>query len=48
MLKLGLTAALNLSYHATAPYIKPYVMQEIEGLAAATGLDVTDVHTHGT
>ena len=42
-LKLGLTAALNLSFHATAPYIKPYVLQEIEGLAAATSLGVVEL-----
>ena len=39
VLQDGLTAALNLSYHMTAPYIKPYVMEEIRGLAAGGGVD---------
>lgn len=29
---MGLQAALNLSYAQTAPYIKPYVMQELQVL----------------
>ena len=32
----GLNIALNLSYHQTAPYIKPYVMEELEGIADST------------
>ena len=37
VLKLGLTAALDLSYRRTAPFLQPYVMQEIRGLADASG-----------
>ena len=36
MLKLGLTTALDLSYERTKPFLKPYVMQEIQGLADAS------------
>ncbi len=43
VMKMGLEAALNLSYHQTAPYIQPYVMQEIQGLADSTGMSVTDI-----
>ena len=37
VMKAGLSAALDLSYRVTEPYIKPYVMEEIRGLADATG-----------
>jgi isopenicillin-N N-acyltransferase-like protein len=37
VVKMGLTVALNLSYYQTAPYIKPYVMEELRGLADASG-----------
>ena len=43
VMKMGLEAALNLSYHQTAPYIQPYVMEEIQGLADSTGVSVTDI-----
>ena len=43
IMKMGLTAALDLSYQRTAGYIQPYVMQEIQGVADATGLDVVDI-----
>lgn len=33
---MGLEVALNLSYHQTAPYVKPYVMEELQGLADST------------
>jgi isopenicillin-N N-acyltransferase like protein len=36
VMKLGLSAALELSYRRTAAYIKPYAMDEIRGLADAT------------
>ena len=29
--------ALNLSYHQTAPFIKPYVMEELQGPAIPKG-----------
>jgi len=43
--KLGLTAALDLSYKVTAPYIKPYVMEELRGIADASGglVSLTDL-----
>ena len=34
-------AALDLSYKRTAPYIKPYVMEEIKGMSDAVGGKVT-------
>ena len=36
VMHMGLEVALNLSYHQTAPYIKPYVMEELQGLADST------------
>jgi len=36
VLKEGLRFALDLSYRQTAPFVKPYVMQEIQGLADST------------
>ena len=41
--KGGLSAALDLSYDVTKSHIKPYVMEEIRGLADATKLSVNDV-----
>ena len=45
VLKLGLTAALDLSYARTKGYIQPYVMQEIQGLADASAgaVSVVDI-----
>jgi isopenicillin-N N-acyltransferase-like protein len=45
VLKLGLTTALDLSYERTKPFLKPYVMQEIQGLADASAgaVSVTDI-----
>jgi isopenicillin-N N-acyltransferase-like protein len=44
-LKVGLSAALDLSYERTKAYIKPYVMQEIRGLSDSTNgtLSVRDI-----
>jgi isopenicillin-N N-acyltransferase like protein len=36
VMHMGLQVALNLSYYQTAPYIKPYVMEELQGLADST------------
>jgi hypothetical protein len=36
VMHMGLEVALNLSYHQTAPYIKPYVIEELQGLADST------------
>ena len=36
VMHMGLQAALNLSYYQTAPYIKPYVLEELQGLADST------------
>ena len=43
--KLGLKAALDLSYRRTAPFVKPYVMEEIRGIVNGTAgaLSVTDL-----
>jgi isopenicillin-N N-acyltransferase-like protein len=45
ILKMGLTVALDLSYARTKDYIKPYVMQELQGLADSTNgaVSVTDI-----
>lgn len=45
VMKLGITAALDLSYRRTAPHIQPYVMEEIQGLSDSTGgkISVIDI-----
>ena len=43
ILKMGLRAALDLSYDVTKKYIQPYVMDEISGLAHAAGMSVVDI-----
>jgi len=45
ILKMGIDVALDLSYEQTKDYIKPYVMQEIQGLADGSGgnVSLTDI-----
>ena len=40
VMHMGLNVALNLSYHQTAPYIKPYVLEELQGPSAFQFLSV--------
>jgi len=42
-MKMGLGVALDLSYERTAPYIQPYVMEELQGLADSTQLRLVDI-----
>ena len=42
-LKLGLRAALGASFARTRSYLQPYVLDELRGLASATGLPLEDV-----
>ena len=41
--KTGLSVALDASYEQTKDFIKPYVMEELEGKANVTDLDVVDI-----
>ena len=36
----GVDVALDLSYMRTKDYVKPYVIEEMKGIAAATGVDL--------
>lgn len=36
----GVDVALDLSYLRTKDYVKPYVIEEMKGIAAATGVDL--------
>ena len=41
--KMGLRTALDLSYRRTAPFLKSYVMEELQGLADAIPMSLVDI-----